>query len=97
MTLRSVGGTDTPAEFGSLTCSPDGESRGKIARAGDVFPLDPAGHFFTAGPDAPSDVRPWGLRYARPATIRAGKHEGGTRETSGTTDGGGPGEEMSGV
>lgn len=81
----------------SLTCSPDGETRGKIARVGDLFPLDPNGHYFSASPQAPTAIRPWGLRFARPAPMRAGKHEGGTKETSGTTDGDAPGEEMSGT
>ena len=79
------------------TASPDGESRGRIARVGDLFPLDPTGHFFTATDQRPTDVRPWGLRFATIPPVRAGKHEGGTKETSGTTDGDKPGEEMSGT
>lgn len=76
-----------------LHCSPDGEHRGRLARVGDLFPLDPTGHLLTGSFAEPSEVRPWGLRFARPARPRAGAHEGGTNETTGTTDGDKPGEE----
>jgi hypothetical protein len=77
-----------------LEHSPDGESRGQIARVGDVFPLDPSGHRVLASGEAPSSVRPWGLRFARRTQPRAGGHEGGTKETTGTPDGQNPsGEE----
>ncbi|WP_046469934.1 hypothetical protein [Allosalinactinospora lopnorensis] len=73
--------------------SPDGGHRGVIARAGDVFPLSPPGNFVVPPSERPSGVRPWGMWFSRPAPIRAGKHEGGTNETTGHTDGSGPGEE----
>lgn len=79
----------------ALEHSPDGEPRGLVARVGDIFPLDPSGQRLLASGEAPSTVRPWGLRFARPAQPRAGKHEGGTRETSGDPDGDSPGEEIS--
>ncbi|MEU0570940.1 hypothetical protein ABZ297_36870 [Nonomuraea sp. NPDC005983] len=78
-----------------LEHSPDGEPRGQIARVGDVFPLDATGHRLLASGEKPSSVRPWGLRFARRMQPRAGSHEGGTKETSGTTDGAKPsGEEV---
>ncbi|MEU6711235.1 hypothetical protein ABZ897_07100 [Nonomuraea sp. NPDC046802] len=77
-----------------LEHSPDGESRGQIARVGDLFPLDPTGHRVLASGEQPTLVRPWGLRFARRMQPRAGSHEGGTKETTGTTDGAKPsGEE----
>jgi hypothetical protein len=79
-----------------LEHSPDGESRGQIARVGDVFPLDPTGHIMLASGERPTRVRPWGLRFARQMQPRAGSgsHEGGSKETTGTPDGAKPsGEE----
>lgn len=79
-----------------LEHSPDGESRGQIARVGDVFPLDPSGHRLLASREGPSSIRPWGLRFARRMQPRAGSHEGGTKETTGMPDGQRPsGEEIS--
>ncbi|MDF5753634.1 hypothetical protein [Spongiactinospora sp. TRM90649] len=77
-----------------LECSPDGESRGRIARIGDLFPLDPTGHRLEASDEPPSAVRPWGLRHVRRLVPRAGGHSGGTKETTGDLDGNRPsGEE----
>jgi hypothetical protein len=78
-----------------LDHSPDGEPRGQIARVGDVFPLDPSGQRLLASGAAPSQTRPWGLRFARVATPRAGAHEGSTKETTGNNDGTSGGEEIS--
>lgn len=70
-----------------LTHSPDGESRGLLARAGDLFPLDPREHLRSGGINTPaSAVRPWGMRYLRVPPIDAGKHESTTSEY--TTSGG---------
>lgn len=77
-----------------LDRSPDGEHRGQIARVGDIFPLSPGRQWLSAVNSAPTGVRPWGLRYARPATPRAGAHEGGSNETTGSQDGNGPGEDV---
>lgn len=62
----------------ALEHSPDGELRGLLARVGDIFPLDPSGQRLLASHEPPSQVRPWGLRFARPPQPRAGAHEGGT-------------------
>jgi hypothetical protein len=78
-----------------LDRSPDGEPRGQIARVGDVFPLDPTGQRMLASDAAPTRTRPWGLRFARVATPRAGAHEGNTKETTGNNDGTSGGEEIS--
>lgn len=73
----------TEGDVDLLLCSPDGESRGLLARAGDLLPLDPAGHLL-AGSFAPATAwRPWGLRYLRVPRPRAGKHEGPTSDTTG--------------
>ncbi|MGI5232846.1 hypothetical protein [Actinoallomurus sp. CA-142502] len=83
----------TPTRPDLVTHSPDGESRGLPFRVGDLFPLSPTGHLLEARGEAATDVRPWGLRYLRPLTPRAGKHEGATSETSSQGDGQNP-EEM---
>jgi hypothetical protein len=72
-----------------LTCSPDGESRGLLARAGDLFPLDPTGHLLTGSSEQATASRPWGLRWLRVPAPRSGKHEGPTSVTTGG-DGQGP-------
>jgi hypothetical protein len=78
-----------------LVCSPDGESRGLLARVGDLLPLDPSGHLLS-GSFAPATAwRPWGLRYLRVPQPRAGKHEGPTSDTSGTDQKPGTSEEVS--
>lgn len=79
---------------GLLTCSPDGESRGLLARAGDLFPLDPSGHLLTGSFAQRTAWRPWGLRYLRVPQPRAGKHEGPTSWTSGGDNQPGTSEEM---
>ncbi|GHC89442.1 hypothetical protein [Streptomyces flavofungini] len=92
----SIPTTDTPAtELDLVTHSPDGESRGVFERTGSLFPLNPMGHILTAITDAPSPVRPWGLRFAEIARPSCGKHEGGSKTTTGDTpDGNAPhGEE----
>ena len=77
-----------------LTHSPDGESRGRLMRVGDLFPLDPTGHLRSGSYERASAVRPWGLRFLRVPLPRAGKHEGPTARTSGG-DGTGPEETSS--
>jgi hypothetical protein len=80
-----------------LLQSPDGEPRGMFERVGDVFPLNPIRHLLSASEEAASEVRPWGLRYLTFPRPSAGKHEGGSKQTSeGSPDGSGPqNEEMS--
>jgi hypothetical protein len=78
-----------------LTHSPDGESRGLLARAGDVFPLDPSDDLASGVDEPRSARRPWGLRYlATPPAPRAGKHDADTAEYSSgpNTDNKGPEE-----
>lgn len=76
----------------ALECSPDGEVRARLARLGDLFPLDPMDDLLGASGEPSSAVRPWGLRFARPMDPRAGRHEGATSRTtgSGQTDGNSP-------
>lgn len=76
----------------ALERSPDGEARALLARVGDVFALDSIDEVIAASDEAPSQARPWGLRFARLASPRAGRHEGATQETtgSGQTDGNAP-------
>lgn len=90
--------TQLTGELDLVTHSPDGESRGLIFRAGDLFPLDPTQHLMIGSFEGASVARPWGLRYLsepRPCLPTGkGKHEGGTNDTSGgTTDGSGPQKE----
>jgi hypothetical protein len=80
-----------------ITHSPDGESRGRLYRAGDLFPMSPTKHILSA-PDTPaSDARPWGLRHrVSPTPVSGGGSHGGggSNETSDTSnDGNGPNEE----
>lgn len=85
--------SDVELREDALECSADGESRALLARDGDVFPLDSTDEVIEASRHAsPSQLRPWGLRFARPASPRAGRHEGATQETtgSGQTDGNAP-------
>jgi putative ATP-grasp target RiPP len=67
MTLRL-----DPEHVDPLTCSPDGEPRGLLARVGDIFPLDPAPavNAASAAPPSTIDVRPWGLRFVRVPSSR---------------------------
>lgn len=81
---------------GLVTCSPDGESRGLMARVGDLFPLNPLGNVLSRTNTLASPARPWGLRFLSVPQPRAGKHEGGTNETTGDPDGSSPGEEKGG-
>ncbi|ARX85613.1 MULTISPECIES: hypothetical protein [Streptomyces] len=92
----SIPTTDLAAtdELDLVTHSPDGESRGLFERTGSLFPLNPIGHLLTAITDAPSTVRPWGLRFAEIPRPSCGKHEGGSKTTSGHPDGQQSGEEM---
>lgn len=79
-TLNITGGVDL------LLCSPDGESRGLLARVGDVFPLDPSGDLCPGGEVTASSARPWGLRFLQVPQPRAGKHEGTGQKTTGSGD-----------
>lgn len=88
--------TSEPLEL--VTHSPDGESRGVVFRAGDLFPLDPNGHLMIGRFDAATVARPWGLQFLsapRPCLPTGkGKHEGGSNDTSGGhPDGNGPQKE----
>jgi hypothetical protein len=85
---------DDKSTLDLITHSPDGESRGKIFRAGDFFPMSPIHHILSAAPTPAGDARPWGLRFLTIPTISAGKHEGGSEESSETSsDGPAPNEE----
>ncbi|SDH76875.1 hypothetical protein SAMN05421505_12243 [Sinosporangium album] len=78
-----------------ITHSPDGESRGMLFRRGDFFPMSPSEHILSAPDTSAGTARPWGLRFLTVPPISAGKHEGGSNETSETSsDGTGPNEEM---
>lgn len=68
----------------ALDASPDGEPRALLARVGDVFPLDSLDEVIAASDEPASLTRPWGLRYTRHASPRAGRHEGATQETTGS-------------
>lgn len=83
-------------ELDLLLHSPDGESRGMFARVGDIFPLNPVRHLLSSTNEQASDMRPWGLRYLTFPRPSAGKHEGGSKQTSeGSPDGSAPqNEEM---
>jgi hypothetical protein len=79
MILNAAGEVDL------LLCSPDGESRGLLARTGDIFPLDPSRDLCSAGSggwDGLPSTRPWGLRFLRVPQPRAGKHEGTAQATT---------------
>jgi hypothetical protein len=90
--IRQVG---YPADGPNLvTCSPDGEPRGLTFRAGDVFPLLPFRQLCVAPDSLASAGRPWGLRFLTVPPVRAGKHEGATKQTSNNPDGNSP-EEIS--
>lgn len=93
MTVTADMSTPTDESSELLTHSPDGESRGLAFRVGDLFPLNPTRHLLEARGEPASSVRPWGLRYLRRLTPRAGKHEGASQATSSSGDGSGP-EEM---
>ncbi|NGO71457.1 hypothetical protein [Streptomyces boncukensis] len=74
--------------------SPDGESRGMFHRTGDHFPLNPIRHILSSIDEQPTAARPWGLRYLAIPRPTAGRHEGGSSETSeGSPDGSGPQDE----
>ncbi|OOC55905.1 MULTISPECIES: putative ATP-grasp-modified RiPP [Nocardiopsis] len=60
----------SPKNLSTLLESPDGESRAEIARLGDAFPLDPSTAIFEASDEAPTQVRPWGLRRAVTPKLR---------------------------
>ncbi|MFC5186154.1 putative ATP-grasp-modified RiPP [Actinomadura harenae] len=61
-----------PEPINTLLCSPDGESRGLIARVGDMFPLDPmpSVQAESTAPPSTTGVRPWGLRFIRQPRTR---------------------------
>lgn len=77
------------ADVDLLLCSPDGESRGLLARAGDIFPLDPSRDLCGGGDVSPSSARPWGLRFLQVPQPRAGRHEGTGQATTGSSNGDG--------
>jgi hypothetical protein len=84
-------------DFDVLTCSPDGEPRGQLFRVGDIYPMDPAAHHRSHISEPATGARPFGMRYLRPAPLRAGRHEGGTSQyTTGTGDADGQGPEDTG-
>lgn len=95
MTTPMTGTTSVP-QWDFLLHSPDGESRGMFARVGDIFPLNPIRHLLSSCDEQASEVRPWGLRYLAYPRPSAGRHEGGSKQTSeGAPDGSGPqNEEM---
>ena len=72
-----------------LLCSPDGESRGLLARTGDIFPLDPSRDLCPEGQQSSSSARPWGLRFLQVPQMTAGKHEGTGQSTTGSGSGDG--------
>lgn len=78
---------DRAATFDLLTHSPDGESRAKLYRAGDIYPMDPSAHQRSRIDEPATALRPWGMRYLRVPPLNAGKHEGSTSDY--TTGGGG--------
>ncbi|WP_159942611.1 MULTISPECIES: putative ATP-grasp-modified RiPP [unclassified Nocardiopsis] len=59
-----------PNNTSALLESPDGESRATIGRTGDAFPLDPSAAVFASSDEAPTPVRPWGLRRAVTPKLR---------------------------
>lgn len=83
-----------PAGPNPLLCSPDGEPRGLLARAGDIFPLAPGWELAAegdpvAGPEPAGGgargvpgVRPWGLRFLQAPDPSAGKHDGTAQATT---------------
>jgi hypothetical protein len=75
-TLNAAGDVDL------LLCSPDGESRGLLARTGDLFPLDPSYDLFPDSEVSPSAARPWGLRFLQVQQPQAGAHEGTAQATT---------------
>jgi hypothetical protein len=85
---------DRVAGFDLLTHSPDGETRGKLYRAGDIYPMDPSAHQRSQVGEPATAARPWGMRYLRVPPLNAGKHEGSTSSsTTGSGDGDGNGPE----
>ena len=84
---------DRMTGFDLLTHSPDGESRAKLYRTGDIYPMDPSVHQRSRIGEPATAARPWGMRFLRVPPLNAGKHEGGTSETTtgtGNSDGAHP-------
>jgi hypothetical protein len=84
---------DRVTAFDLLTHSPDGESRAKLYRIGDIYPMDPSVHQRSRIDEPATTARPWGMRFLRVPPINAGKHEDNTSETttgSGNSDGQNP-------
>lgn len=77
---------NTVRDVDLMLCSPDGESRGLLARVGDMFPLDPSRDLCTGRVVSPSPARPWGLRFLQVPQMGAGKHESTGQTTTGTAD-----------
>jgi hypothetical protein len=78
---------DRVTGFDLLTHSPDGESRAKLYRVGDIYPMDPSPHQRWRNGEPATVARPWGMRYLRVPPLNAGKHEDSTKETTtGTGD-----------
>lgn len=81
---------DRLTAFDLLTHSPDGESRAKLYRVGDIFPMDPSAHQRSRIDESATTSRPWGMRFLRVPPPSAGKHEGNTSDTTtgtGNSDG----------
>jgi hypothetical protein len=76
---------DRLTPFDLLTHSPDGESRAKLYRIGDIYPMDPSAHQRLRIDEPVTTARPWGMRFLRVPPVNAGKHEGNTSDvTTGT-------------
>jgi hypothetical protein len=73
---------DRVTGFDLLTHSPDGESRAKLYRVGDIYPMDPSAHQRAQIDEPATAARPWGMRYLRVPPLNAGKHEGSTSDTT---------------
>jgi hypothetical protein len=81
------------SDFDILTHSPHGEPRALLFRVGDIFPMDPAPHHRSRIDEPATAARPFGMRFLRVPSPRAGAHESGTSDFTagnGNADGSGP-------